>query len=314
MIQDDLLLHSYKDGRARFNAYLDDYANFASGLISLYESTGVTRWLQAAIKIANKMIEEFWDDAEGGFFYTGASHEQLIVRTKDYFDNATPSGNSVAADALLRLAALTDNEDYRRRAVTIFRLLRASLQRYPSAFGQLLSALDFHLSTPKEIAIVRVSNADDAREMMRAAWQLYLPNKIVACAAETDAEAIKLIPLLRERFAIDGRPTAYVCVNRSCQLPPEQRRNWQRSSPRATTGRRTRALAVRVLSDGLTQSFEQRFAVARDFRFAETVHGRERVNGRRLFLSEMMQSSVRADHVCRNARCEGLLQAPFFEF
>ncbi|MEJ7577460.1 MAG: thioredoxin domain-containing protein [Pyrinomonadaceae bacterium] len=219
MIQDDLLLHSYKDGRARFNAYLDDYANFASGLISLYESTGVTRWLQAAIKIANKMIEEFWDDAEGGFFYTGASHEQLIVRTKDYFDNATPSGNSVAADALLRLAALTDNEDYRRRAVTIFRLLRASLQRYPSAFGQLLSALDFHLSTPKEIAIVRVSNADDAREMMRAAWQLYLPNKIVACAAETDAEAIKLIPLLRERFAIDGRPTAYVCVNRSCQLP-----------------------------------------------------------------------------------------------
>jgi uncharacterized protein YyaL (SSP411 family) len=82
-----------------------------------------------------------------------------------------------------------------------------------------LSALDFHLSTPKEIAIVRVSNADDAREMMRAAWQLYLPNKIVACAAETDAEAIKLIPLLRERFAIDGRPTAYVCVNRSCQLP-----------------------------------------------------------------------------------------------
>ncbi len=219
MQQNNLLLHSYKDGQARFNAYLDDYAFFAAGLVTLYEATGNLRWLKSSIEITDKMIEEFWDDAEGGFFYTGISHEQLIVRTKDYFDNATPSGNSVAADVLLRLTLLTDNEDYRRRAVTIFRLLRNTLKRYPSAFGRLLNALDLHLSSPKEIAILGTSNSNDMDDMTRAAWQLYLPNKVVVCAAETDGEAREIVPLLRNRFALDGHATAYVCENRSCQLP-----------------------------------------------------------------------------------------------
>src|SRR5437764_10950172 len=113
------------------------------------------------------MIEEFWDEEDGGFFYTGKSHEELIVRSKDYFDNATPSGNSVAAEVLLYLAQLTGNEDYSRKAVAIFRLLRDPITHYASAFGRLLGALDFYLSTPKEIAIVGASDSEETRALMR---------------------------------------------------------------------------------------------------------------------------------------------------
>src|SRR5215510_7539979 len=100
------------------------------------------------------MIGQFWDDEAGGFFFTGQSHEQLIVRSKDWMDNATPSGNSVAALALQRLALLTGNDDYRRRATTILRLIADHIRRYPSAFGFALSSLDFYLSSPVEVAIV----------------------------------------------------------------------------------------------------------------------------------------------------------------
>jgi len=154
MRADGLLLRSFKDGKAKLNAYLEDYADFANSLVTLYERTGQRRWLDEALSIVNLMIEEFWDDNEGGFFFTGKSHESLIVRNKDFLDNATPSGNSVAATVLLRLSALTGNEAYRRKAVTIFRLLASQIRRYPSAFGRLLCALDFHLSPPKEVVII----------------------------------------------------------------------------------------------------------------------------------------------------------------
>src|SRR5918997_1181338 len=149
-----LLLHVYKDGRAKHVAFQDDYACVAAGLLSLYETTGDVRWLRESVALTDLMIEEFWDEEAGGFFYVGRSGEQLIVRNKDFFDNATPSGNSVAAGLMLRLAVLTENEAYHRRAVTIFRLLRDTVARHPSGFGCLLSAIDFYLSTPKEIAVV----------------------------------------------------------------------------------------------------------------------------------------------------------------
>lgn len=215
----NLLLHSYKDGQAKLNAYLDDYAFMAYGLLTLYEATGTLRWLEEAVQLAARMIEEFWDEAEGGFFYTGQSHERLIVRTKDYFDNATPSGNSVAADLFLRLAVFTGNEDYQRKAGAIFRLMRDSIARYPSAFGRLLCALDFHLTTPREIAIVRAREGTGERELLREVWRRYLPSKVVAQAIEGDERAMKLAPLLSGRSALNGRATAYVCEHYTCKQP-----------------------------------------------------------------------------------------------
>jgi uncharacterized protein YyaL (SSP411 family) len=216
--KDHLLLRTYKDGQAKLNAYLEDYAFLADGLLTLYQTTGELLWLNEALAITNTMIEEFWDDQNGGFFFTGKSHESLIVRNKDFFDNATPSGNSVAADVLLRLALLTDNEDYRRRAVTILRLLVDPARRYPSAFGRALCAFDFYLGQPKEIAIVGDRDSR-TRDLVDQVWQRYLPNKVVAMAAEGDKKAPEVVPWLKERSKVNGVPTAYVCENYTCQRP-----------------------------------------------------------------------------------------------
>ncbi|MBA3804183.1 MAG: thioredoxin domain-containing protein [Acidobacteria bacterium] len=216
---DGLLLRTYKDGKSKLNGYLEDYAFFADGLVALYESTGELRFLEEARAITERMIEEFWDKEEGGFFYTGVSHEELIVRSKDYFDNATPSGNSVAAEVLLHLGVLTGNEEYGRKAVTLFRLLRDTVSRYPSAFGRQLGALDFYLSSPKEIAIIGERDAADTQALLREAWRRYLPNKVVAQSAEGEAGAAEAIPLLRDRHMIEKKATAYVCYHYTCQKP-----------------------------------------------------------------------------------------------
>ncbi|HEV2708069.1 MAG TPA: thioredoxin domain-containing protein [Pyrinomonadaceae bacterium] len=219
MREDGLLLHVYKDGRAKYAAYLDDYACVASGLVTLFEATGSLAWLEEAVALTDKMVEEFWDEEEGGFFYAGASGERLIVRNKDYFDNATPSGNSVAAELLLRLAILTENEGYRRKATTVLRLTRDAMARYPSAFGYALGALDFYLSSPKEIVLVGASDVAETDTLARETWRRYIPNKVVVRGTAGDERAAQLIPLLRERPAQGGVPTAYVCENYSCRQP-----------------------------------------------------------------------------------------------
>jgi uncharacterized protein YyaL (SSP411 family) len=217
--RDRLLLRTYKDGQSKLNGYLEDYAFLIDGLLALYQATGKLGWLEEAMSLADRLMEEFWDEEDGGFFYTGKSHEALIVRSKDYFDNATPSGNSVATEVLLQLAALTANEAYSRQAVTIFRLLREPLGRYASAFGRLLGALDFYLSTPKEIAIIGARESEETRALMREVWNRYLPNKITAHTTEGDARSAEVSPLLRDRPMINGHPTAYVCERYTCQAP-----------------------------------------------------------------------------------------------
>jgi uncharacterized protein len=214
-----LLLRSYKDGIAKLNAYLEDYAFLAEGLLTLYETTGELEWLEESVAISEKMIEEFWDDEDGGFFYTGKSHERLIIRAKDYFDNATPSGNSIAADVLLRLAALTDNDGYRRRAVTILRLVAETVQRYPSGFGRILCAFDFHLRKPREIAVVGDPESTRTQLLQHEVWQHFLPNKVVAQAAPQETRSLELIPFLRNRGLVDNLPTAYVCEQYTCREP-----------------------------------------------------------------------------------------------
>ncbi len=217
--RDSALLHVWKDGQAKQQGFHDDYACAAQGLVALFEATGTLRWLEAALTLAEEMCAEFWDETEGGFFYTARRGEQLIVRQKDYLDNATPSGNSVAAEVLLRLAVLTEMPDYQRRAVTILRLVHDTLTRYPSAFGCLLGALDFYLSTPQEIALVGINDGEPARALTHEVWRPFLPNKVVAQSNATDERTAALVPLLHNRPPLDGQPTAYVCENYTCQQP-----------------------------------------------------------------------------------------------
>jgi uncharacterized protein YyaL (SSP411 family) len=216
--KDGLLLRSWKDGVAKFNAYLEDYAFLIDGLVVLYETTGTLRWLEEALSLADKMIEEFWDEDEGGFFFTGRSHENLILRSKDYFDNATPSGNSVVAEVLLKLSLLTDREDFRNKAVAVLAQVADFARRYPTGFGRALGAIDFHLSEPKEIAVIKTDEAQ-AQPLVAEIWRHYLPNKTIAASAPGDRRAAKLVPLLRERPALNGKSTVYVCERRTCQAP-----------------------------------------------------------------------------------------------
>ena len=216
--EDGRLLRAWKDGRAKFNAYLEDYAFLSEGLLTLFETTGELRWLKEALALADHMIAEFWDDESGGFFFTGKSHESLIVRAKDYFDNATPSGNSVAAIVLLRLATLTGRENYRSLATAVLREIGDQVRRYPSGFGYALSAVDFLLSTPKEVAIVG-KDSDDIRPLLAETWRKYLPNKVVAPGIGDGIEAAQITPLLANRPFINSQATAYVCEQFSCKLP-----------------------------------------------------------------------------------------------
>ncbi len=216
--RDGLLLRTFKNGTAKFNAYLEDYAFFSEGLVTLFETTGESRWLSEARALTDRMIDEFWDDENAGFFFTGKSHENLIVRSKDYFDNATPSGNSVAAGLLLRVATLTGNDRYRSLAVAIFQGIGDAARRYPSAFGYLLCALDFLLSTPKEVAIVG-RDAADVQPLLQETWRKYLPNKVVAPGFSGETDAASQLPLLQDRPLVNGQAAAYVCENYTCKQP-----------------------------------------------------------------------------------------------
>jgi uncharacterized protein YyaL (SSP411 family) len=217
--RDGLLLRSHKDGQAKLNAYLEDYSFYVDGLVALFEATGELEWFIEARNLCDVMLEEFWDDEGGGFFFTGNSHEQLIVRAKDFFDNATPSGNSVAAEVLLRLGVLTTNQEYQRRATTILRLTANGMLRYPSGFGRVLCALDFYLDTPKEIALIGLPDSPQTNSLAREIWSGYLPNKVLAQASPKDTGAFEAIPLLQGRSELDGAATAYVCEDFACKSP-----------------------------------------------------------------------------------------------
>jgi uncharacterized protein YyaL (SSP411 family) len=207
------LLRSYKDGRARFNAYLEDYACLIDGLLSLYEATFEPRWIYEAERLANRMTQSFWDLQGGGFFFTSEDHETLIHRPKEFYDSATPSGNSVSAYALLRLWKFTGDERWSVYAISILKQLAGLMIQHPSAFAHLLCALDFYLRQPKEIAIVGNPNASDTRELLNEIHHSYIPNKVVACGVGDYPS------LLKDKPQIDGLATAYVCENFTCRTP-----------------------------------------------------------------------------------------------
>jgi hypothetical protein len=188
-------------------------------LLAVYEATFEFRFFKQARELADTMIAKFWDEQDGGFYFTSSDHEKLITRTKDYFDNATPSGNSAAAIGLLKLGLLTGEQEYTRHAATILRTMREGMSRYPSAFGYALCALDFYLSEPKEIAIVGKLDSHEVRTFSEEIYSRYIPNKVVAACEPGDKSAAAEIKLLMERSVIGGNATAYVCRNYTCLEP-----------------------------------------------------------------------------------------------
>ena len=212
--QDGRLLRTWKDGKAKLNAYLEDYANFTNGLTELYQVSGEVKYLREAKRLADTMIAEFWDAEAGGFYFTSSDHEELLMRSKDYYDNATPSGNSAAAEVLLKLAHLLGDEKYEKLAVTVLRLVAPQIRRYPQAFGKNLSVLEFYLNPTKEIAVI----GEKGNELEKAVWSEYLPNKVAALSNDPQKDS-EFVPFLKDRKMIEGQPTVYVCENFVCRKP-----------------------------------------------------------------------------------------------
>ncbi|HSK82739.1 MAG TPA: thioredoxin domain-containing protein [Rubrobacter sp.] len=219
LIEDGRIHRSYKDGRARFNGYLEDYAMVADGLVALYEATFETRWLVEADALLDAVSELFWDEEKRAFYDTPADHEELVTRPRDVYDNAAPSGTSVATEVLLKLALFLDRSDYHQRAEDVLDELAGGMEKVPSGFGRLLCALDLSISETREVAIVGDPEAQDTRVLLETVYAGYLPNKVVAGRCPDDDEAGGLIPLLAQRPAREGKATAYVCVHYACQTP-----------------------------------------------------------------------------------------------
>jgi uncharacterized protein YyaL (SSP411 family) len=217
--RDGKLLRTHKDGQSKLNAYLEDYAYLADGLLALYEATFDVRWFEEAQALSQTMVEQFWDEQNGGFFFTGTDHETLITRNKDFYDNAIPGGNSVAAHVMLRLSLLTGEQEYRQKAELVLKLLAQAMLRSPSAFGHLLCALDCYLGSPYEVAIIGLPEAEETQELIDVVFHRYLPNKVVAFAAPDDERNAQAIKLLEGRSSVEGKATAYVCRNFTCEAP-----------------------------------------------------------------------------------------------
>lgn len=219
LVRDGRVLRTYKDGHAHLNGYLEDYVFLADGLLALYEADYDLRWFREARRLIDEAIKLFADHENGGFFDTGSDHEELLSRPKDLMDNATPAGNSVAAEVLLRLAAWTGEASYREQADDYVRALTELMVKHPQMFGFALGALDFALSSGREIAIIGDLQQPMTHALLNEVNACYLPNSVLACAASDNVEAAQTIPLLADRPLKDGQPCAYVCQNFACLAP-----------------------------------------------------------------------------------------------
>ena len=218
---DGRLWHRYRDSQAGVQANLDDYAFLVWGLIELYEAVFNTKYLEAAIDLTGDMVRHFWDEDGGGLYLTPDDGESLLVRKKEIYDGAIPSGNSVAMLNLLRLGRMTANSELEEKAVKIGRAFTGSVKQSPSAYTQLMVALDFGIGPCYEVVIAGNAKAEDTKAMAKALGTRFLPNKVVLLNPDgrESPEIAKLAEFTRNQSSIGGKATAYVCMNYKCKLP-----------------------------------------------------------------------------------------------
>jgi hypothetical protein len=216
LVRDGRVLRSYSAGQARIAGYLEDHAAVGLAALAVYELTFDDRWLARARDLGGSMTRWFWDDAAGVLFDTASDHETLITRPRDVYDNATPSGTSLAVELLSRLAELFDDREARDRATKVANSLAPAVARYPLAFGHMLGCVDMLVNGAVELALVGDPSSEAFRDLERTAADRYVPSLVVAGGATNGRGDVTL---LRDRDPIDGRATAYVCRNYACELP-----------------------------------------------------------------------------------------------
>jgi len=217
MVAQDRLFRTWKDGDAKLNGYLEDYALVVEGWIATYQATGDVRWLDDAAELTEAQIRLFWDTENKDFYFTPSDHERLLLRHKEYMDNASPSGNAVACFNLLRLAKILGKKEYLEKAENMLGRVNRALSRHPLAFGYWLQALDFYLGPVRELALVGPQT--ELQQLLSVIRKCYLPNKVLASSETIDDALGRKVPLLAGKVALEGKATAYVCQDYACQRP-----------------------------------------------------------------------------------------------
>jgi hypothetical protein len=218
---DGRLLHRYRDGEAGITAHLDDYAFTIWGLTQLYEATFQVPYLETALELNEDMLKHFWDDLGGGFFFTPDDGESLIIRKKEIYDGALPSGNAVAVLNLLRLARLTGRSDLDEKAAKTLAAFSKPIHELPSGYTQFLTAVDFAIGPSYEVVVAGPPPGSDTAEMLKALRNRFMPNKVLLFlpSEEPSPEITRLAPFTAQQRPVDGKATAYVCVEGACKMP-----------------------------------------------------------------------------------------------
>jgi uncharacterized protein YyaL (SSP411 family) len=226
MISGGRLLATYRSGRARLKAYLDDYAFLLGGYVELFESDFDPHWLEQANALAEGLSTLFRDESAGGFFFTGSDHEALISRTKSGYDGAIPSGNAMAAAYLLKLAEYTGSREQAALAAETLRAFHAQMERSPSAFAQMLAAVDHYLGSKRELVVVGRKEEATTRAALRRLWQRFDPDLALALVDPDSPETARLSALSPLFAGKTSGPDAmsprfYLCESYACQAPTE---------------------------------------------------------------------------------------------
>lgn len=220
--KDGRLMHRYRDGEVAITGFIEDYAFFTHGLYDLYEATFDPRYLEEAKFFLKGMFRLFWDEAGGGFFLTGKDAEKLIARTKELYDGAIPSGNSLAALSLLRVGRLTMDREMENWARSTLDAFSEEIDRFPAGYPQMLLVLDFAVGPSREIVIAGGENDSGTQSMIRETYSRFLPNKVIALHPPGGEKAKRieaLSPFIENQVSKDDKPTAYVCKNYVCDFP-----------------------------------------------------------------------------------------------
>ncbi len=217
--KDGTLLRRHRLGESAISGYLDDYAYFVWGLIELYEATFETKYLKIALELNKQMVENFWDEKGGGFFFSGKRNEQLIAQTKEIYDGATPSGNSVALFNILRLERMTGNPGLGKIGEQLVKTFGETISQHPSGYTHFLCALDFALGPTREIVIAGEPDHKDTKQILEEIGKRFLPRKIVLLNSPKDTSLEEIAEFVKEQKPIDGRATVYVCENYACKSP-----------------------------------------------------------------------------------------------
>jgi len=215
------LLHRYREGDADITANVDDYAFFIWGLIELYEATFDAEHLKTAMALSSDMLAHYWDARRGGFFFTPDDGESLIVRKKEIYDGAIPSGNAVAMLNFLRLARLTGRAEYEEKASAIMKAFSGQIKGFPSGYTQFLCSLDFALGPCFEVVVAGPSESRETIAMLRALRTRFIPNHVALFRpSDKDSSGIdEVAGFIKNHVPRDGKATAYVCTNHACMAP-----------------------------------------------------------------------------------------------